>query len=88
MKWHSALCVMMLLSGKNARPDSAFTGINTLIREYIGRTTSSDDLQTKQDDFNTVPPLTDSTRKNTEDIHSAPLFQNAHSTVSLSQFSY
>ncbi|CAH0715740.1 unnamed protein product, partial [Brenthis ino] len=83
MKWHSALCVMMLLSGKNARPDSAFTGINTLIREYIGRTTSSDDLQTTQDDFNTLAPdLTDSTRRNTGDIHSTLLYQNAHSTVS------
>ena len=64
MKWHSAVCyVVMILSGKDVRPDSAFTGINTIIREYIGRTTSSDNLETKiKEDLSTATPLELSTR--------------------------
>ncbi|CAH2265092.1 jg9261 [Pararge aegeria aegeria] len=42
LHWHSALwfVVMLIWPGKFAKSERSFTGVNTLIREYIGRTTT------------------------------------------------
>ncbi|CAH2096442.1 unnamed protein product [Euphydryas editha] len=48
MKWQSILsCIILVMwPGKNVSAETSFTGINTLLREYIGRTTTLESLET------------------------------------------
>lgn len=70
--WNSALwCVVMLICpGKMAKSEKTFTGVNTIIREYIGRTTT-EKLRTvlTRDDVLTAYP--GSTKPSWMQLHSS-----------------
>ncbi|XP_046965857.1 fibroblast growth factor receptor 3-like [Vanessa cardui] len=96
MKWQSTLCcVMILVWPENASPDTSFTGISTILRGYIGRTTTSDDLETRtsiQDEelvhTSLAPDVTSSLPASLEtrddsvnEMHSTPHFVPSAATI-------